>query len=62
MWKKATLCTVGGNGILLSQEKEGNPGTCDMDGPCGLYAEIKEREIEYFLIYMWNLKRPNSYK
>lgn len=40
MWKKATLCTVGGNGILLSQEKEGNPGTCDMDGPWGLYAEI----------------------
>ena len=49
------------NGILLSHKKEWNLAICDnMDRPLGHYAElnktIRERQIPYDLIYIWNLE------
>ena len=48
-------------GILLNQEKEGDPAICyNVDGPWGNYAKWnksdRERQILYDLTYVWNVK------
>ena len=53
------------NGVLFSQEQEGNTAICDnMDEPERHYAKCKkpdaERQILHAVNYMWNLKLSNS--
>ena len=50
------------NGILLSHKKEQNNAICsDMDGPTDYHTEWsksdRERQISYFIAYIWNLKK-----
>ena len=54
------------NGILLSGKKEEIFTLCDsMDGPGEHYAKlnkpVRERQILYDFIYMWNLMNKLNY-
>lgn len=52
------------NGMLFSHGKEGNPSIwSNMAGPCGLLREVvRERQILYNIIYMWNLNKSTHKK
>ena len=49
------------NGVLIGKQKEWNLATCNyMDGTRGYYAKqnssVRERQISYDLIHIWNLR------
>lgn len=51
--------------ILLSCKEEGNTAiSSNIDVPWGYYAKKnksdRERQIHYYLTYMWDLKKLNS--
>ena len=51
------------NGILLGNEKEGNPAICNnMDGTTVYYAKLNKSEKDKYHIFthMWNLRNKTD--